>query len=52
MKTDVFKKSKWYWGTNLLSLPSLREECELVSPVLHFQEDWRTGLEAGWLILL
>lgn len=29
MKTDVFKKSKCYWGPSLLSLPSLQEESEL-----------------------
>lgn len=60
MKTDVFKKSEWYWGTNLLSLASLQEECKLVSSVLISrgtgEGDWILGgsfrfNKQGWLLI-
>lgn len=46
MKTDVFKKSKWCWGTNLLSLAFLQEKCKLVSQSCISR---RAG-EGGWIL--
>lgn len=40
MKTDVFKKSKWYGDTPLLSLALLKVEHELVPLVPRSQAGW------------
>lgn len=50
MKTDVFKKSKCYWGPSLLSLPSLQEESELCLQSCRSRGLWK-GPDARWLLL-